>query len=319
MAIDRSCLEASLEVVQKYQGTEKRIGSDGFGLGAIHLFKTLPSTNQKLWQLIEQGAGSGTVAIASQQTAGRGQWGRTWRSPRGGLYLSLALMPDLAAECSAHLTLSIAWGIANELRCWGIPVQLKWPNDLVLCRRKLGGILTETRVRQGKIAAAVVGVGINWANSVPETGINLATFLERQQSDNGPPPPRSEETSMSAARRHDLNFVNGPGLNSLETVAAIALEGILSGWHHLQTEGIETLLPAYTSLLNNLGGPVTVNGRLGHVVGVSAVGELQVQFEPDPSLLFAGVMPDSAGNQFAIAPPETTVAFKPGTLQLGYE
>jgi len=134
---------------------------------SVQVFETLPSTNQTLWQLIDQGAPGGTVVVARQQTAGRGQWGREWQSSLGGLYLSIALNVNLAAEDAAQLTMGSAWGIATALRGLGIPVEIKWPNDLILMGKKLGGILTETRVQQGKIVKAVVGVGINWDNLVP--------------------------------------------------------------------------------------------------------------------------------------------------------
>ncbi len=55
----------------------------------VHVFDTLASTNRSAWELVAQGLGAGTVVIARQQTAGRGQWGRTWVSAEGGLYLSL--------------------------------------------------------------------------------------------------------------------------------------------------------------------------------------------------------------------------------------
>ncbi|MBD2039121.1 biotin--[acetyl-CoA-carboxylase] ligase [Microcoleus sp. FACHB-672] len=221
----------------------------------VHIFNQLVSTNQTLWELIDQGAGAGTVAIASQQTAGRGQWGRQWQSQPGGLYLSLAIEPRLPASHSAQLTLCSAWGIAAALREWGIPVSLKWPNDLILAERKLGGILTETRVHQGKIAKAVVGVGINWANEVPETGINLQSFCTEKVF---------------------------PSIASLEMLAAITLRGLASGYQFLAEKGIAELVPAYCALLTSLGEPVVVEGRQGVVVGVSSQGELQVRFHADP-------------------------------------
>lgn len=218
----------------------------------VHVFDRLNSTNQTLWDLIEQGAGAGTVVIASQQTAGRGQWGRQWQSQQGGLYLSLAIEPRLPAAHSAQLTLCSAWGIATALRECGIPVSLKWPNDLILTNRKLGGILTETRVHQGQIAKAVVGVGINWANEVPETGINLESFC---------------------------NEANCSAIASLEMLAAVTLTGLTSGYEFLSEKGISDLLPAYSALLSSLGQPVVLEGRQGVVVGVSAQGELKVRFD----------------------------------------
>jgi BirA family biotin operon repressor/biotin-[acetyl-CoA-carboxylase] ligase len=266
VAFDRHCLEAFL-------------GDVSLPL-SFHIFETLPSTNQTLWELLDQGATPGTVVIALEQTAGRGQWGRQWQSSTGGLYLSVALAPNLVATNSAHLTLGSAWGIATTLRSYGIPALIKWPNDLILCKRKLGGILTETRVQQGRITKAVVGVGINWANLVPETGINLESFLQQQPI---------EANALRA------QFANA----SLERLAAMTLQGILSGYQQVSLEGIDALLPAYVELLSCRGRSVIVDGRSGVIVGVVSTGELQVRL-----------------NSLAAA---EEICFKPGTISLGYD
>jgi len=224
---------------------------------SVHLFETLPSTNQKLWNLIDQGAGPGTVVIATQQTAGRGQWGHQWYSPAGGLYLSVAIAANLPAQQSYQLTLCSAWGIATALRDRGIPVSLKWPNDLILGERKLGGILTETKVQQGKITQAVVGVGINWANPVPETGINLQSF-------------QANQPSLPIA--------------SLEMLAVVTLLGIVSGHEYCSTEGIEALLPSYQKLLTSIGRSVWVNGCWGVIAGITPTGDLRVSLCPEQSV-----------------------------------
>ena len=216
---------------------------------SIHFFETLPSTNQTLWNLIDQGAEPGTVVIATQQTSGRGQWGRHWSSPPGGLYLSVAIAPNLLAQHSYQLTVCSAWGIAMALREHGIPVGIKWPNDLMLCECKLGGILIETKVCRGRITKAVVGVGINWANAVPATGITLQSFQASQVS---------------------------ASITSLEMLTAVTLLGIASGNERLQ-EGIDTLLPSYQKLLTSMGRLVCVNGRSGIIVGVTSTGELRVR------------------------------------------
>jgi BirA family biotin operon repressor/biotin-[acetyl-CoA-carboxylase] ligase len=219
----------------------------------VHLFEIVDSTNRVLWSLLDQGATEGTVAIALQQQSGRGQWGRQWQSPPGGLYLSVALTPNLPVENSAQLTLSSAWGIAAALRCYGIPVGLKWLNDLVFEKRKLGGILTETRMQSGRVTQAVVGVGINWQNPVPPTGINLQEILERQPN---------------------------PQITSLEMLAAIALQGIIAGYQW-QQRGIEAILPRYQALLTSIGHLVTIHQsgaeQSARVTGISATGDLQVR------------------------------------------
>lgn len=218
---------------------------------SLHIFDTLASTNQTLWELLDQGAASPTVAIAAQQTAGRGQWGRQWQSTLGGLYLSLALAPNLPASDSAQLTLCSAWGIATALRSYSIPIFLKWPNDLLLLGRKVGGILTETRVHQGQITTAVIGVGINWSNCVPEPGITLRSFCEKQLS-------------------------SAVAVNSLEMLAAIVIQGINLGYQHWSEQGIESLLPSYLELLDSQGRQIIFEGNPATIAGVTPSGELRI-------------------------------------------
>lgn len=251
------------------------------GIG-IHWFTTLPSTNQTLWQLLEQGATFPTVVIAGQQTAGRGQWGRQWQSQAGGLYLSLAIAPNLPASNSAQLTLSSAWGIATALRAYDIPVFLKWPNDLLLLGRKLGGILTETRVHQGQITKAVVGVGVNSSNTVPEPGINLQTFFAQQSSST---------------------------VISLEGLAAIVLQGLLWGYQ-CGSQDMEAVLPSYLTLLANQGDTVVINGISGIITGITPNGELRVCLSPDTV--------NTASANGVRSPLPTEIVLRPGTISLGY-
>lgn len=249
MKFDRAQFAASLEAAKSLSGLKSQPQQLDFSL---HIFATLPSTNQKLWELIDRGATEGTTVIAIQQQAGKGQWGRQWQSPPGGLYLSLALAPHLPAQQAAQLTICGAWGIATILRQYDLPVSLKWPNDLVLSGRKLGGILTETRVKQGWISKAVVGIGINLTNPVPETGINLQSFHLNRSSP----------------------------ILSLEKLAAITLVGIASGYHYWQQEGIDPVLSSYQNLLTSIARSVEIEGRQGIVVGVSGDGNLRVNLYP---------------------------------------
>ncbi|MCL2933793.1 MAG: biotin--[acetyl-CoA-carboxylase] ligase [Trichodesmium sp. MAG_R03] len=254
----------------------------------LHIFSTLPSTNQTLWQLIDSGVSPGAIVIATQQTAGRGQWGRNWISSIGGLYMSVAfpkgcgcmIASNISISQTSQLTLSTAWGIAASLQDYGVPVKIKWPNDLILENRKLGGILTETRVKKEKIAWVVIGIGINWANSVPETGINLQSYYRNQF-----------QTEIS----------------SLEMLAAIVFHGLESAIQQLLDSGIENILPAYNQLLINMGQQVLVEDHLGKVVGVTNSGELKVKINPGSPTL---------KTQFQILSSE--IYLKPGRVSLGY-
>jgi BirA family transcriptional regulator, biotin operon repressor / biotin---[acetyl-CoA-carboxylase] ligase len=212
----------------------------------VHWFELLPSTDRTAWELLDSAEKPPFAVIASQQSAGRGQYGRQWRSETGGLYLSLTLETDLPVDRSPHLVLATVWGIASRLLCHRVPVAIKWPNDLLLQGKKLGGIKIETRIRGEKITRVVIGVGINWCNPVPETGINLQSYGEN-------------------------------AIASLETLAAMTIAGILSGYEYYLSHGIESLLTVYLSLFAHLGQEVTIAGQTGVITGVSDRGELKVR------------------------------------------
>lgn len=248
---------------------------------AVHIYDCLSSTNRHAWEWVDQGAEAGTVIIARQQQAGKGQWGRHWVSPPGGLYLSLVLEPDLAIAEGIILTLASAWGITTALNNLGIPAQLKWPNDLVSQGQKLGGILTETRSAPAsetddgdtslRLCTAVVGVGLNWQNPLPVGGLSLTALL-----------PESSDQP----------------LQTLEDLAAVVLRGILQGYQYWQQQGTPKFVQVYQQKLTSLGQTVTVDGQVGKVTGVSLAGDLRVHF-------------------YGTGRPHTRV-FKSGEIRLGY-
>ncbi len=123
----------------------------------LYVYDCVGSTNDVAKTLAEQDAPEGTVVVAREQTGGRGRLGRTWASPPGGLWLSLVLRPQLPATEWPLLgfVASVAAAAALEVVA-RVPVQLKWPNDLMLEGRKLGGVLVETGGTY-----AITGIGIN--------------------------------------------------------------------------------------------------------------------------------------------------------------
>jgi BirA family biotin operon repressor/biotin-[acetyl-CoA-carboxylase] ligase len=131
----------------------------------LHHFPALGSTSSHALDLARQGAAQGTVVLADRQSGGRGRNGRQFCSPPGGLYFSLILRPELEPAELPLLTLAAGVGLAHGLRqMTGVQPLLKWPNDLYLEDRKLGGILTESGpLRAGLPEFVVVGVGINVA------------------------------------------------------------------------------------------------------------------------------------------------------------
>ena len=128
------------------------------------------------------GAARGVVVGADHQTAGRGRRGRVWESPPGaGLYFSFVARPPLHANASLPL-LTLAAGVAVRdglLAALGVAPQLKWPNDVVIDRRKLAGILAEGLAIGSASQAVVIGVGLNLqASSYPPEVAARATSLE---------------------------------------------------------------------------------------------------------------------------------------------
>ncbi|MFO7630369.1 MAG: biotin--[acetyl-CoA-carboxylase] ligase [Prochlorococcaceae cyanobacterium] len=120
------------------------------------------------------------AVIARRQRFGRGQQGRFWSSPPGGVWLSAALPWPEQPAGAASLALAAAVGLALELEALGLAVQLKWPNDLLLRGRKLAGLLPRLRLRGGRIRWAQVGVGLNGRNRVPAGAIAVAEVLGRR-------------------------------------------------------------------------------------------------------------------------------------------
>jgi BirA family transcriptional regulator, biotin operon repressor / biotin---[acetyl-CoA-carboxylase] ligase len=128
--------------------------------------------------LAAEGADAGTVVVAGEQTGGRGSRGRSWHSPVGGLWLSVLFRPTSAAGVELlGLRTGLAVAEAIESLGPGAPVDIKWPNDLMVGDRKLGGVLCEARWQGEALAWVVAGVGINVANPVPADLASIATTL----------------------------------------------------------------------------------------------------------------------------------------------
>lgn len=129
----------------------------------VLLYSLADSTNTRAKHLAKSGAMAGTVVVADAQAAGRGIAGRRWHSPAGsGLYLSLILRPERVPNARLiPLLAGLGAARAAERTAAGVRVELKWPNDLIVNDRKLGGVLVEGSWTAEEPAWLVVGVGIN--------------------------------------------------------------------------------------------------------------------------------------------------------------
>lgn len=129
----------------------------------IIFFKTIGSTNTAALELAEKGAPHGTVVIADRQAKGKGRLGRTWVSPPGSnIYMSVILRPEIEPKDATLLTIMTAVSCAKGvMKSTGLKAEIKWPNDLMISNKKLGGILTEMKSDPDGIVFAVIGIGIN--------------------------------------------------------------------------------------------------------------------------------------------------------------
>ena len=128
----------------------------------VHFAKETDSTNEWAKRLSQEGAPHGTLAVAEFQSAGKGRLGRRWQAPEGSsVMMSLLLKPEFAPGYASMLTVVMGLSVAQAMQKTGIEVSIKWPNDVVMSRRKICGILTEMGLNGTKIREVVIGVGIN--------------------------------------------------------------------------------------------------------------------------------------------------------------
>jgi BirA family biotin operon repressor/biotin-[acetyl-CoA-carboxylase] ligase len=167
---------------------------------------SVDSTNEEAKRRARAGAEDGTLVWARAQTQGRGRGGRSWASPPGNLYMSLILQPDCAPSDAAQLSFVAALGVGaalGEVVPPMVEVRYKWPNDILLNRRKAAGILLETEsVTRDRLDWLVLGVGINVATHPAETAFP-ATSLHHEGADEV-----TVEMLLEAFARHFLSWVN---------------------------------------------------------------------------------------------------------------
>lgn len=220
------------------------------------------STNDDCKALAREGVPEGAVVIAAEQSAGRGRLGRQWVSPRGGAYFSALLRPPLAAADTPPLALVCSLGVALALEAAGAPVMLKWPNDIYLGWRKLGGVLLEMSAEADKVEWVVVGCGVN-VRRVPGLASDVAVL--------------EEVAAMSPAE-----------------VVALALDGMAQAYREFLRAGLSGLLRQYEQRHLLTGREVSVRDLAGATVvrgeamGVDGMGRLLVLTGDGPVALSAG-------------------------------
>ena len=170
---------------------KQRLKGSLFGKRIYHFFKT-DSTNRVALELGHAGEPEGAVVLAEEQTAGRGRAGRVWSSERAaGIYVTLLLRPKLAPVQAPLLTMMAGLSAHAAVEAvTGLAVDLKWPNDLIIRGKKVGGILTEMHAEPGQVRFVIVGIGLN-VNQEKFPG-ELASIATSLRLETGKPQSRME-------------------------------------------------------------------------------------------------------------------------------
>lgn len=220
--------------------------------------RSCDSTSTELRKRIADGAAPGTVVVADSQTSGRGRQGRSWHSPEGNLYISIAIeLCGPAAEKLHLIPLAAGVAAAEVARNAGAEqAVIKWPNDITSGRRKLAGILCEAIDPRARPLAAIAGLGLN-VGSVdfpPELGL-FATSL-------------ALETGEKSRDRID------------ESALAAGWVARLESWIEMLERGeSDLLIQRWRELSEKFGRRVKVDGIEGVSVGLDRQGRLLVRLD----------------------------------------
>lgn len=230
----------------------------------FHFFSELDSTNDRLKVMARQGAPHGTVLLADRQTGGHGRMGRTFLSPEGmGVYLSILLRPSCAPADLMHLTCATGVAMCEAVeQAVRFRPSIKWTNDLVYGKRKLGGILTELGLNpKGGVDYAIIGIGINCCQAETDFAPEIRDI--------------AGSLSMAAGREIDRSQVAAAMMDALCRMSGNLLSG--KAW----------LLDQYRKDCITVGQDISLlrgeEVRHGHAVDVDDNGALVVAF-PDGSV-----------------------------------
>jgi len=147
---------------------KENLTTDIFGQ-SIQYYPDLDSTNTKSWESISENMENGTVVITDNQTAGRGRQSNTWISiPGKSLTFSIILYPNALPNQINLYSLFAGLAITDCLIENNIQARLKWPNDIIINKKKVGGILCESKISGGLIKSMVIGIGLNVNENITE-------------------------------------------------------------------------------------------------------------------------------------------------------
>ena len=161
----------------------KHLRTNTIGSG-IEILDTVDSTNTYLKRLAAAGCPDGYVVIADAQTVGRGRFGKSFASPRGGVYMSLLLKPGVLINEIPFITICLAVAVSRAIDgVCGLDTSVKWVNDVYVGDKKISGILAESVV-SGGVGFVVAGIGVN-TGAIPDGFGDIATSVYNETGKKG--------------------------------------------------------------------------------------------------------------------------------------
>lgn len=227
---------------------------------SILVYAEATSTNDVAARLAGHAVEEGVVVFAESQTAGRGRHGRLWISPAGkGLWFTLLLRPKLSPSSASRLTVMAGVVVATALRrATGLPLRIKWPNDLLCRGKKLAGILTELGIEEDRLVHALLGVGV-------DVNLDIGDFPEELRS-------MATSLKLEAGR----SFCRA-------ALAAELLRELEKGLMRLDDASFPAVAEEWVALDDTLGRQVTIKGpgglRRGLASGIDTDGALLLRLD----------------------------------------
>ena len=223
----------------------------------VHFAVETDSTNEWMKRLAKEGAPHGALTVAEYQSAGKGRLGRQWVAPAGScITMSLLLRPELSPGDASMLTLVMGLSAAQAVAELGVEASIKWPNDVVVSRKKISGILTEMELDGDRIREVIIGIGIN---------VNLEKIREDLRD-------KATSLYLETGKTFDRSFLIGLVMKRFEENYET----------FLKTCDLRSLREAYDRFLANREQPVRVLAKEpfeGIAHGINAKGELVVEKE----------------------------------------
>lgn len=225
----------------------------------VLFFPRVGSTNDVAHELAAAGAAEGLVVVADEQTAGRGRLDRRWWAPPGSsLLMSLLLRPPIPPMQAGQLTMCLGLGAVEAVeQVTGLRPSLKWPNDLLLDGRKLGGMLTELHLAGERLAYAVLGLGLN---------VNVSLGGDTRANSSGPEAGLCVPADVAGSAISLFSALGRP-VSRAELLAHVLVHS--ETWYDRLLRG-ESPHAAWAARLDTLGRAVTVATPAGALHGLAS-------------------------------------------------